>query len=67
MKLSLECVYETNKLTMHTTGVPTLKKQFKFIKFKNLQKLVFFYCFSFKLLEVPLRSKRQTLGFKWST
>ena len=22
----LECIYETNKLNMHTTGVPTLKK-----------------------------------------
>ena len=25
MKLSLECMYETNKLKMHTTSVPTLK------------------------------------------
>ena len=28
----LECMYETNKLKMHTTGVPTFKKNFGEIK-----------------------------------
>ena len=27
----LKCIYETNKLKMHTTGVPTLKKKFNLI------------------------------------